>query len=106
MKQTWTVRNTYLYLVCLISLVIVIVAAVGTVRGLVSLAYPEPVSVVTSIEADKGLHEADVLVQQRWSQRYAVLDLVYNAALLAIAAPLYVSHWRKIEHGQAQARAT
>jgi hypothetical protein len=99
MKPTWTVRNTYLYLVCLITLVIVIVGAVGTVRGLVSLAYPEPVSVVTSMEAEKGMLEADVLVQQRWSQRYAVLDLVNNAALLLIAAPLYLSHWRKIEHG-------
>ena len=36
-KPNWTVRNTYLYLVCLITLVIVIVGAVGTVRGLVTL---------------------------------------------------------------------
>ena len=38
------------------------------------------------------------MVQQQWSQRYAVLELVHNVALLAIAAPVYVLHWRKIEH--------
>ncbi|MHB1318482.1 MAG: hypothetical protein ACYCYF_07695 [Anaerolineae bacterium] len=97
MKSNWTVRNTYLYLVCLITLVIVIFTTVGTVRGLVSLAYPEPVQVVTSAETEKGIMEADVMLQRRWSQRYAILDLVRNVSLLAIAAPLYVSHWRRIE---------
>ena len=97
MKQTWTVRNTYLYLVCLITLVIVIFAAVATVRGLVTLIYPEPVQVVSAVDIENGVREADVLMQQRWSIRYAVLDLVRNVALLAIAAPLYVSHWRRIE---------
>ncbi|MFO7698840.1 MAG: hypothetical protein R6X16_17035 [Anaerolineae bacterium] len=97
MKQSWTIRNTYLYLVCLITLVIVIFSTVGTVRALVSLAYPEPVQVVTSLESEKGIMEADVNLQRQWSQRYAILDLVRNVSLLAIAAPLYVSHWRKIE---------
>lgn len=99
MKQSWTIRNTYLYLVCLITLVIVIFSTVGTVRGLVSLAYPEPIQVVTSFEAEKGMMEADVMLQRRWSERYAILDLVRNVSLLAIAAPLYVGHWRKIERG-------
>lgn len=97
MKPNWTVRNTYLYLVCLITLVIVIVGAVGTVRGLVTLLYPEPVRVISQLEAEKGVLEADVAAQQAWSLRYAVLELVRNAALLAIAAPLYVVHWRMIE---------
>lgn len=97
MKPNWTIRNTYLYLVCLITLVIAIVGAVGTVRGLVSLLYPEPVRVATDRDVEKGTLEADVVVQQRWSQRYAVLELVHNVALLAIAAPIYVLHWRKIE---------
>lgn len=99
MKQSWSIRNTYLYLVCLITLVIVIFSTVGTVRGLVSLAYPEPVQVVTSAVTEKGIMEADAMLQQRWSQRYAILDLVRNVTLLAIAAPLYVGHWRKIERG-------
>lgn len=98
MKPNWTVRNTYLYLVCLITLVIVIVGAVGTVRGLVTLIYPEPARVVTDLGLEKGVLEADMVAQQQWSQRYAVLELVHNVALLAIAAPVYVLHWRKIEH--------
>ena len=98
MKPNWTVRNTYLYLVCLITLAIAIIGVVGTVRGLVSLLYPEPVRVATDVDVEKGTLEAEIVVQQRWSQRYAVLDLVHNVALLAIAAPIYVLHWRKIEH--------
>ncbi len=97
MKASWTPRNTYLYLVCLITLVIVVFAAVGLVRGLATLAYPEPLRVLTPSEAESGVLEADLVMQQRWMQRYAVLDLVRNAVLFLLAAPLYLMHWRRIE---------
>jgi hypothetical protein len=37
------------------------------------------------------------------TRRYAVLSLVGNAAMLFIAGPLYIYHWRKIEVEHAEA---
>jgi hypothetical protein len=97
MRPNWTIRNTYLYLVCLITLVMVILSAVSVVRGLVTVLYPEPVNIVTDAEIEKGIMEADMAMQQEWSRRYAVISLVGSAGMLLIAAPVYVAHWRKIE---------
>jgi hypothetical protein len=41
-RDRFSLRNLYLYLVCLITLIIVIFSAVSLVRGAVELAYPDP----------------------------------------------------------------
>ncbi|MGI6368995.1 MAG: hypothetical protein ACOX2L_11680 [Anaerolineae bacterium] len=96
MPNNWDARSTYLYLVCLITLIMAIVAAVGTVRSVVSLAYPEPAAVLDPL-ADPEQAALATAQQRSWSQRSAVLDLVHNLAMLAIAVPLYIRHWRRIE---------
>lgn len=100
----WSLRNIYLYLVCLITLIMVIVAAVGLVRGVVSLVYPDP-GYSYDVPAEKGgtsaRTQADIEAErksaQEQSRRQAVLELVGNGAMLLVAGPLYVYHWRKIE---------
>jgi len=103
-KDRWSLRNIYLYLVCLITLIMVIVAAVGFVRGIVELVYPDPyaygpISVYEKEQMDmtEEEYDAQVELQERSARRYAVLELVGNGAMLLIAGPLYVYHWRKIE---------
>ncbi|MDO9556327.1 MAG: hypothetical protein Q7J82_01925 [Coriobacteriia bacterium] len=104
----WSLRNIYLYLVCLITLIMVIVAAVGFVRGIVEFAYPDSYQYGMRPLDEKGEPamtdeewEREMEAQERSSRRYAVLSLVGNGAMLFIAGPLYVYHWRKIEveHG-------
>jgi len=110
-SDRWSLRNIYLYLVCLITLIMVIVAAVGFVRAIVDIAYPDPgyVSYVESIPTD--VNGDPVYTEEQWAKyqadqkaataastrRYAVLTLVGNVAMLLIAGPLYVYHWKKIE---------
>jgi hypothetical protein len=105
-QDRWSLRNIYLYLVCLITLIMVIVGAVGVVRGVVELAYPDPYAGGYSerpvdVKGEPTMSEEDWERQQELarqsSQRYAILSLVGNGALLLIAGPLYVYHWRKIE---------
>jgi hypothetical protein len=101
----WSLRNIYLYLVCLITLIMVIVAAVGLVRSAVDLAYPDPTIFIEKAPLDdtgKPIYTAEQWAAQQDSQRastrrYAILEIVGNAAMLLIAGPLYVYHWRKIE---------
>lgn len=102
-RSAWTPRNIYLYLVCLITLVITIFALTNAVRSVVGLAYPEPRPIVVprlpeeATDGDVAQQEAaQAEYQERWSRRQAVLGLVGNGALLLVAVPLYRYHWRAI----------
>lgn len=103
-KDRWSLRNIYLYLVCLITLIMVIFSVVNLVRSTVELVYPDPgyyydvpiekggTSEMTQEQIDKQNE-----IQRQQSQRQAILSLVGSVAMLAVAGPLYVYHWRKIE---------
>jgi hypothetical protein len=100
-QERFTLRNLYLYLVCLITLVISIFAAVNVVRSAVELLYPEPgYSVQMPMkEPDMGADQQQSLERAaRESQhRQAVLGLISSGALLLIAGPVYAYHWRRIQ---------
>ncbi|PKQ20508.1 MAG: hypothetical protein CVT66_05065 [Actinobacteria bacterium HGW-Actinobacteria-6] len=100
----WSLRNIYLYLVCLITLIMMIVAAVGVVRSTVELIYPDPgyfYDVPVEKGGTPGLTQEQIdrqrESQQQQSQRQGVLSLVGSVAMLVVAGPLYIYHWRKIE---------
>jgi hypothetical protein len=94
-----SLRSLYLYLVCLVTLVIAIFAAVSLVRSVVELAYPDPG--FFAVEKDSGISAADRARQeeaQRDSQRrQSVLGLVGSGTTLAITGPVYLYHWRRVQ---------
>lgn len=97
--QHWNPRNLYLYLVCLITLVISIFAAVQLVRSGVELIYPDPgyygeMSTPKGSEAASAAQLQSVEDSQR---RQGILGLVGSATTLLITGPLYLYHWRRIE---------
>ncbi len=102
-SDRWSLRNIYLYLVCLITLIMVIVSVVGVIRATVELVYPDPgyYSVPVEKGGTSGMTQAEIdaqnAAQRKQSQRQAVLNLVGGFAMLIVAGPLYVYHWRKIE---------
>ena len=107
-ERTWSPRRIYLYLVCLITLVMMIVAAVSLARAIVELAYPEPGFVYpirvpvpgespAAPEVDEQQLQEQREAQRRSAQRRAAISLVGNATMLLVAGPLYRYHWRKIE---------
>jgi hypothetical protein len=97
-----------MYLVCLITLVISIFAAVDLVRNAVELVYPEPSRVAPMpVRPDAAPEQSEEQLeeqreyQRRWALRRAVIGVVRNVAMLLVAVPLYVYHWRKIERDDA-----
>ena len=99
-----TLRNAYLYLVCLITLVVSLFAAVSLVRALVSVAYPDPYSYGYYYPMDPAMEDVDPAELERQermaedgARRQAVLDVVSSATTLLIAGPLYVYHWRRVQ---------
>ena len=108
-SSIWSARNTYLYLVCLITLIMIIVATVSLVGSVAELLYPEPqqdvgryavkppVPVEGGLEIDEEEIARQQEIQRQWSLRRFVLDLVRNAAMLLLAVPIYAYHWRRIQ---------
>ncbi len=102
-SDRWSLRNIYLYLVCLITLIMVIFSIVNVVRSAVELVYPDPGYFSVPIEkGGEGMTQAEIDAQnesqRKQSQRQAILGLVGGVAMLVVAGPLYVYHWRKIEN--------
>jgi hypothetical protein len=103
-SERLTLRNVYLYLVCLITLVVSLFAAVSLVRAVVSVAYPDPYNYGYYYPGDpamEGVDEAEIERQQEIAEdgarRQAVLDVVSSATTLLIAGPLYLYHWRRVQ---------
>jgi hypothetical protein len=104
-QSTWSLRNLYLYLVCLITLIMVIFSSVNLVRAVIELTYPDPgyfVAVPVTADGKPSTDQAEIEKQQRDMQRqqntrYAVLNLVGSGTMLLVAGPLWIYHWRKIE---------
>ncbi|MDI6691786.1 MAG: hypothetical protein QMD76_00515 [Anaerosomatales bacterium] len=108
-SSKWSLRNIYLYLVCLITLIMVIVGAVGVIRSGVELVYPEPTMMEPPPKTESG---QPAMTEEEWqrqqeigrqqSRRWAIINLVGNLALVVIAGPIYAYHWRKIEEEKAE----
>jgi hypothetical protein len=105
LRARWSLRNIYLYLVCLITLIMVIVALVGLVRNGVELVYPDPGAYwerPIAVDGEEPQMDEEALEEERQRQidserRWTLIDLVGNAAMLLVAGPIYLYHWRKIE---------
>ncbi|SNR83032.1 hypothetical protein [Blastococcus mobilis] len=102
-----TLRNAYLYLVCLITLVVSIFAAVQLVRSAVGLAYPDPgyygyygypapVDESSDAISEEELRRQEDLARDS-QRRQEVLGLVGSGTTLLIAGPLYLYHWRRVQ---------
>ena len=99
-----TLRNVYLYLVCLITLVVAIFAAVSLVRSTVGVFYPDPGYYgyfPDPASPDGGPSSEEIARQEELAKdsqrRQEVLTLVGSATTLLIAAPVYVYHWRRVQ---------
>ena len=101
-QDRFTLRNAYLYLVCLITLVVSLFAAGSLVRSAVGIFYPDP-GYYGFYEAPPGedRSEEEIARQQdlaeQSQQRQEVLSLVGSATTLLIAGPLYLYHWRRVQ---------
>jgi hypothetical protein len=99
-------RSAYLYLVCLVALVMSLVAAVNMVRNTAELVYPNPgiYAFEPPYAPDGEQSDFDPQERERREQaardaqrRSAVLGLVGSGTMLLLAGPLYLYHWRRVQ---------
>ena len=101
-----SLRSAYLYLICLVTLVITIFSAVSLVRNAVELAYPDPgyYGYEPAFAPDGKELPLDSEEQQRRQElaedsqrRSAIISLVGSGTMLLIAVPTYLYHWRRVQ---------
>ena len=96
-----TLRNAYLYLVCLITLVVSLFAAVQLVRSVVGVLYPDPGYYGYYPAPEEAISPEEIERQEELARdsqrRQEVLSLVGSGTTLLIAGPLYVYHWRRVQ---------
>lgn len=112
--MAWDIRQTYYYLVCFATLIMVIIGAVGVVQSTLDIVYPtatyrpsvaemhertrprsdeEPA--FTREELEQMAEEENARLEQS-ERRRALRSLLGNLALALIAAPIYTYHWRQV----------
>lgn len=105
-QDRMTPRNLYLYLVCLIMLLVSLVAVVQLVRSAIGIAYPEDVAAYgwtayEEVDAIDGVGEEYLSAEQdaaRDSQRRSeIIGTVTAGLTLVLAGGLFVVHWRRAQ---------
>ncbi len=100
----WNIRNVYLYLVCLITLIMLIVAVINLGNSLLGLVYPEPPYYIEKPVAptpeDETRWEDQRELQQSQQRYYSIKRSIESLIMIVIVLPIYMYHWRKIEAEQ------
>ena len=113
--MAWELRRTYYYLVCFAALIMLVIGTVSAVRNVLDLVMPEEAYRPTAVdymhrmnrgpegeelpftkEEMERLAEEEAHRNERAARRRAVRGLLGNLALIVIAAPLYLYHWREV----------
>ncbi|MEW6446853.1 MAG: hypothetical protein AB1426_01980 [Bacillota bacterium] len=123
MTHGWDVRRVYLYLVCLVTLIMVIMGTVLAIRGAVNLLYPYQqiypntpyYEAKMRLQREQGVSEQEyrqqlkeleqqIVRERRQSEinerRSRIRGLISDCALIAVALPIFAYHWRKIQRSE------
>lgn len=118
MRLKWSIDQLYFYLVCFVMLITMIIGVTNLVRAGIDLIipypdanwkqpgridYPEPPGNTQSrlpqeiIERELEQHEEFMRERDRKNALHeAILSLTRGFAMLIVAFPIYLYHWRKI----------
>jgi hypothetical protein len=88
-------RSLYLYAVCLITLLVVLFSVVSLINAIMNAVFPDP-AYIDIYSKPENSPSADLLDQQeRNNQIQAVKRIFTSFITIAVAAPLYLYHWRQ-----------
>ena len=88
-------RSLYLYAVCLITLLVVLFSTVALINAIMNAVFPDP-AYIDVYSKPENAPSADLLAQQEENnQIQAIKNIFTSFTTIAIAAPLYLYHWRQ-----------
>ncbi len=122
MAKSWSIKNLYFYLVCLVTLFLFVGGAISAINSSMQLAFPDKPNVpliyvyypeykgeqaqpvfdpppLEELEKRRSEQEQTDLYYQGYTKR----SLLNSIALMIIAAPFYLYHWNKVKPAQRKA---
>ena len=88
-------RSLYLYAVCLITLLVVLFSTVALINSIMNAVFPDP-AYIDVYSKPENAPAADLLAQQEENNQIRAIKSIFTSfTTLAIAAPLYLYHWRQ-----------
>ncbi|MDW7740571.1 MAG: hypothetical protein SCJ97_11050 [Bacillota bacterium] len=116
MAKEWSIKNLYFYLVCLVTLFLFVGGAISAINSGMQLALPDkpnvPIIYVYYPEYREGAEQPhfdppplEELERRRaeqeksdiYYQGYTKRSLLNSIALMIIAVPFYLYHWKKVK---------
>ena len=116
MASSWNIKNLYFYLVCLVTLFLFVGGTISAANSAMQLILPDKPNVpltqvyyreyrepgaetvfdppaLAELEEMRAEQEREYLHYQGWIRR----SLLNSIALMIIAAPFYLYHWKQIK---------
>ncbi|MGE5328023.1 MAG: hypothetical protein ACM3KR_00745 [Deltaproteobacteria bacterium] len=102
----WKLRNIYLYLVCFVTLMMMIAGIIGSISAITNIYFPVDYSYYESFptepskevpQAKKDKEEAR-RIQERNRSNETKRQLISSFSVVFVALPIFAYHWKKIEN--------
>ena len=88
-------RSLYLFAVCLITLLVVLFSTVALINAIMNAVFPDP-AYIDIYSKPENAPSADLLAQQEENNQIRAIKSIFTSfTTIAIAAPLYLYHWRQ-----------
>lgn len=88
-------RSLYLYAVCLITLMVVLFSTVALINSIMNAVFPDP-AYIDIYAKPENAPSAELLAQQEENNQVRAIKSIFTSfTTIAIAAPLYMFHWRQ-----------
>ncbi len=119
MKIKWDLEFVYYYLVCFVALILIIIGAVNLTQTAIAFVIPGydyyglygPGELTRDLDKWEERFGTEFIAEEK--ERYEALleensrrnltrDLVSGLAFIGVAAPVYIYHWRRIGHLEAE----
>jgi hypothetical protein len=88
-------RSLYLYAVCLITLLVVLFSTVSLINSIMNAVFPDPPYIDVYAKPENAPSAALLAQQEESNQIRAIKSIFTSFTTIAIAAPLYLYHWRQ-----------
>ena len=91
-------RSLYLYAVCLITLLVVLFSTVSLINAIMNSIFPNPAYIDVYAKPENAPSLALLAQQERDNQIQAIKSIFSSFITIAVAAPLYLYHWRQTKN--------
>jgi hypothetical protein len=88
-------RSLYLYAVCLITLMVVLFSTVALINAIMNAVFPDPAYIDIYSKPENAPSPELLAQQEENNQIQAIKNIFTSFTTIAIAAPLYLYHWRQ-----------